>query len=205
MEDARLYMQGQERTARSSGQRQWLATGVSPSGPSRCERSALQPGQEEVDAMTQAAAAAKAKAGAEAEEIAREVSRRKKAEHNAKVAEAAMENIKKEAAKKKLEVLAAIEEEANDGLAGGTASRDTPAASSDQAAAAGRGPSCRSLPLSPSSEGGTLHHKPLPPARGARAALTSRATEPLSWEIIFNSPDDYLRPLRAKTMAPRCR
>ena len=58
---------------------------------------------------TQAAAAAKAKARAEAEEIAREVSRRKKAEHDARVAEAAMENVKKEAAKKKLEVLAAIE------------------------------------------------------------------------------------------------
>ena len=62
---------------------------------------------------TQAAAAAKAKARAEAEEIAREVSRRKKAEHDAKVAEAAMEDIKKTAARKKLEVLAAIEEEAN--------------------------------------------------------------------------------------------
>ena len=130
MEDARLYMQGQERTARTSGQRQWLARGVSPERAfeMRAARanSWAEFTQEEVDAMTpsmrhamttrlatQAAAAAKAKARAEAEEIAREVSRRKKAEHDAKVAEAAMENIKKEAAKKKLEVLAAIEEEAN--------------------------------------------------------------------------------------------
>ena len=30
VEDARLFLQGQERTARSSGQRQWLARGVSP-------------------------------------------------------------------------------------------------------------------------------------------------------------------------------
>ena len=131
MEDARLYMQGQERTAKSSGQRQWLARGVSPERAfeMRAARATTwaEFSQAEVDAMTpsmrhamttrsatQAAAAAKAKARAEAEEIAREVSRRKtKAEHDAKVAEAAMENIKKEAAKKKLEVLAAIEEEAN--------------------------------------------------------------------------------------------
>ena len=30
VEDAGLYMQGQERTARATGQRQWLARGVSP-------------------------------------------------------------------------------------------------------------------------------------------------------------------------------
>ena len=45
VEDARLYMQGQERTAKSSGQRQWLARGVSPSGRSRCGQLALLPGQ----------------------------------------------------------------------------------------------------------------------------------------------------------------
>ena len=126
VEDAKLYLQGQERTARSSGQRQWLARGVSPERAfeMRAARATSwnEFTQEEVDAMppsmrhavttrlaTQAAAAAKAKARAEAEEIAREVSRRKKAEHDAKVAEAAMEDIKKQAAKKKLEVLAAIE------------------------------------------------------------------------------------------------
>ena len=42
-EDARLYMQGQERTARSAGQRQCLARGVSPR--SRCELLALRAGQ----------------------------------------------------------------------------------------------------------------------------------------------------------------
>ena len=130
VEDAKLYLQGQERTARTSGQRQWLARGVSPERAfeMRAARATSwnEFTQEEVDAMppsmrhavttrlaTQAAAAAKAKARAEAEEIAREVSRRKKAEHDAKVAEAAMEDIKKQAARKKLEVLAAIEEEAN--------------------------------------------------------------------------------------------
>ena len=30
VEDAKLYLQGQERTARTTGQRQWLAWGVSP-------------------------------------------------------------------------------------------------------------------------------------------------------------------------------
>ena len=113
-------MQGQERTARTSPQRQWLARGVSPERAfeMRAARATswAEFSQAEVDAMapsmrhaittklaTQAAAAAKAKARAEAEEIAREVSRRKKAEHDAKVAEAAMESIKKDAAKKKLE------------------------------------------------------------------------------------------------------
>ena len=110
-----------------------------------------------------AAAAAKAKARAEAEEIAKEVSRRKKAEHDAKVAEAAMEDIKKQAAKKKLEVLAAIEEDTNAELlryeqqlkaakeeslrmawadaqpatSDAASSRDTPAASSNQDASSG--------------------------------------------------------------------
>ena len=127
VEDAKLYMQGQERTARLTGQRQWLARGGSPEREleKRAARaiSWAEFSQAEVDAMTpsmrramttrlatQAAAAAKAKARAEAEEIGREVSRRKKAERDARVAEAAMENVKKEAARKKLEVLAAIEE-----------------------------------------------------------------------------------------------
>ena len=130
VEDARLFLQGQERTARSSGQRQWLARGVSPERAFEMRAARATSWNEftqaEVDAMTpsmrhamttrlatQAAAAAKAKARAEAEEIAKEVSRRKKAEHDAKVAEAAIEDIKKQAAKKKLEVLAAIEEDAN--------------------------------------------------------------------------------------------
>ena len=183
VEDDRLFMQGQERTARTSGQRQWLARGVSPERAfeMRAARATswAEFSQAEVDAMTpsmrhamttrlatQAAAAAKTKARAEAEEIAKEVSRRKKAEHDAKVAEAAMDNIKKEAAKKKLEVLAAIEEEANAEIlryerqlqaakeeslkmswaeaqpatSDAASSRDTPAASSDQAASSGSWP-----------------------------------------------------------------
>ena len=183
VEDARLYMQGQERTAKSSGQRQWLARGVSPERAfeMRAARATTwaEFSQAEVEAMTpsmrhamttrfatQAAAAAKAKARAEAEEIARKVSRRKKAEHDAKVAEAAMENIKKEAAKKKMEVLAAIEEEANAEIlryerqlqaakeeslktawqdappaaSVAASSQDAPAASSDQAASSGQWP-----------------------------------------------------------------
>ena len=86
VEDARLYMQGQERTAKTSGERQWLARGVSPERAleMRAARATTwaEFSQEEVDAMTpskrhamttrfatQAAAAAKAKATAEAEEI----------------------------------------------------------------------------------------------------------------------------------------
>ena len=68
--------------------------------------------QEEVDAMgpvmkqslTRRLArheqdAAKAKARAEAEVIARELARKKKAEHDAKIAQAAMEAVKRDAAK----------------------------------------------------------------------------------------------------------
>ena len=174
VEDAKLFMQGQERTARTSPQRQWLARGVSPERAfeMRAARATswAEFSQAEVDAMapsmrhaittklaTQAAAAAKAKARAEAEEIAREVSRRKKAEHDAKVAEAAMESIKNS--------LAAIEEEANAEIlryerqlqaakeeslkmswadaqpatSDAASSRDTPAASSNQDAAASSG------------------------------------------------------------------
>ena len=56
MEDARLYMQGQERTARSAGQRQWLARGVSPERAleMRAARATTwaEFSQAEVDAMT---------------------------------------------------------------------------------------------------------------------------------------------------------
>ena len=56
VEDARLYMQGQERTARSSGQRQWLGRGVSPERAfeMRAVRATTwaEFSQEEVDAMT---------------------------------------------------------------------------------------------------------------------------------------------------------
>ena len=52
--------------------------------------------------------AAKAKARAEAEVIARELARKKKAEHDAKIAQAAMEAVKREAAKKREEALNAI-------------------------------------------------------------------------------------------------
>ena len=91
VEDARLFLQGQERTAGSSGQRQWLARGVSPERAFEMRAARATSWNEftqaEVDAMTpsmrhamttrlatQAAAAAKAKARAEAEEIAKEVS-----------------------------------------------------------------------------------------------------------------------------------
>lgn len=191
VEDAKLYLQGQERTARSSPQRQWLARGVSPERAfeMRAARATSwnEFSQQEIDAMppsmrhavttrlaTQAAAAAKAKARAEAEEIAKEISRRKKAEHDAKVAEAAMEDIKKQAAKKKLEVLAAIEEEANAEILryeqqlkaakeeslktawadaqpatpGAASSQDAPAASS-QDAMGGRGQEAKASPFPP--------------------------------------------------------
>ena len=56
VEDARLYMQDQERTARTSGQRQWFARGVSPERAfeMRAARASswAEFTQEEVDAMT---------------------------------------------------------------------------------------------------------------------------------------------------------
>ena len=52
--------------------------------------------------------AAKAKARAEAEVLAKEIARKKKAEHDARIAQAAMEEVKKEAAKKREEALNAI-------------------------------------------------------------------------------------------------
>ena len=56
--------------------------------------------------------AAKAKARAEAQAIAKEQARNKKAEHDAKLAQAAMDSVKKEAAKRREEALnASLQEE----------------------------------------------------------------------------------------------
>ncbi|CAE7305654.1 Otud3, partial [Symbiodinium microadriaticum] len=86
VEDAKLYMQGQARTARATGgQRQWLARGVSPERELE-KRAARATSWVEFTQAEIAAAAAKARARAEAEEKAKEISRLKKAEHDAKVA-----------------------------------------------------------------------------------------------------------------------
>ena len=222
VEDARLYLQGQERTARSSGQRQWLARGVSPERAFEMRAARVTSwaefSQAEVDAMppsmrhaittrlaTQAAAAAKAKARAEAEEIAREVSRRKKAEHDAKVAEAAMEDIKKQAAKKNLEVLAAIEEEANAEILRYERQLKAAKEESLKMSWADAQPATSQLPK-PTAKSQQRGRDATPQSATATTRQRSKskgganksgeAPEPLSWGDIFRSPDDYLRPLR---------
>ena len=201
VEDARLFMQGQERTARSSGQRQWLARGVSPERAfeMRAARATswAEFSQAEVDAMTPSMRHAMTT------RLATRCCRRKKAEHDAKVAEAAMENIKKEAAKKKLEVLAANEEEANAEIlryerqlqaakeeslktswaeaqpatSDAASSRDTPAASSNQGASSGSWPQLPK-PTAKSQQRGrdaTPQSATTRQRSKSKAALTSRA------------------------------
>ena len=111
-------------------QRLWLAGGRTASPQRALEYRALRAtswsefSQEEVDAMSELVKqsltrrlarheqdAAKAKARAEAEAIAKEQARKKKAEHDAKVAQAAMDSVKKEAARKRQEALDAILQE----------------------------------------------------------------------------------------------
>ena len=134
LEDARLAMEADQppaRPARDPGsQRLWLAGGRAASPQRDLEYRALSATawsdvtQEEIDAMgglmkqslTRRLAryeqdSAKAKARAEAETIAREQARKKKAEHDAKVAQAAMDSVKKEAAKRREEALNAILQE----------------------------------------------------------------------------------------------
>ena len=123
LEDARLAMEADQPPARpapgSGPQHLWLAGGRAASPQRDLEFRALRATawtdftQEEVAAMgpvmkqslTKRLArheqdAAKTKARAEAEVIAREVARKKKAEHDAKIAQAAMEAVKREAARK---------------------------------------------------------------------------------------------------------
>ena len=118
LEDARLAMEADQPPARPApnfgAQRLWLALGRAASPQRGLEYRALRATvwsdftQEEINAMgglmkqslTRRLAryeqdSAKAKARAEAEAIAREQARKKKAEHDAKVAQAAMEAVKR--------------------------------------------------------------------------------------------------------------
>ena len=77
-------------------------------------------------------------------------------------------------------------------------SRDTPAASSDQATSSGPWPQ---LPK-PTAKSQQRGRDATPQAATTRqkkggANKSGEAPEPLSWGDIFKSPDDYLRPLRA--------
>ncbi|CAE7469080.1 unnamed protein product, partial [Symbiodinium microadriaticum] len=171
--------------------------------------------------------AAKTKARAEAEVIAREVARKKKAEHDAKIAQAAMEAVKREAAKKRedaLNVNAILREEQlelekfeKDLAAAKKLSLGEEAEATD--------PSAASSSAGPSGGAATeLSRSKFPPlplrpeaksvVRGRTSETTDTATtrrrsksaanksgvgpEPtLSWNDIFANANTYLRPLRA--------
>ena len=125
--DAQLYMQGLREEnpaaatrASSPRGRAWLARGASPCR--MLEQRVLRATswsdftKEEVAAMSAAmrhslTSRLAAKARAEAEALAAEVSRRKKAEHQAKQITAAMEEAKKAAAKRREEALERLAEE----------------------------------------------------------------------------------------------
>ena len=169
--------------------------------------------------------AAKAKARAEAEVIARELARKKKAEHDAKVAQAAMEAVKREAAKKREEALNAIlreeqlelekfekELEAAKKLSLGeqvdasdpTAASSTAAPSTD-AATAQKQSAFPPLPLRPEAKSQVRGRtSEATDTAGTRRRSKSAANksgvgpEPsLSWNDIFANANTYLRPLRA--------
>ena len=127
--------------------------------------------------------AAKTKARAEAEVIAREVARKKKAEHDAKIAQAAMEAVKREAAKKREEALNAIllEEQlelekfekdlaaAKKLSLGGEADATDPSAASSSA-----GPSGVAATASSSTEPSGMKFPPLPLRPEAKSVVRGR-------------------------------
>ena len=169
--------------------------------------------------------AAKAKARAEAEAIAKEQARKKKAEHDAKVAQAAMDSVKKEAAKRREEALNAILQEEQLQLekyekeleAAKRLSLGEEVDASDPAAAS----SSATPPASTATEPSQSKFPPLPLRREAKSQVrgrTSDATDTaggrrrsksaanksgvgpgpsLSWGDIFANANTYLSPLRA--------
>ena len=169
--------------------------------------------------------AAKAKARAEAEVLAKEIARKKKAEHDARVAQAAMEEVKKEAAKKREEALNAIlreeqlelEKFEKDLAAAKKLSLGEEVDASDPAASSSAAP-----PAAPATEQKQSAFPPLPLRPEAKSQVRGRASdatgdsastrrrsksaanksgvgpEPtLSWGEIFANANTYLRPLRA--------
>ncbi|CAE7613211.1 unnamed protein product, partial [Symbiodinium necroappetens] len=245
LEDAKLAMDADQppaKPARDAGaQRFWLAGGRAASPQRDMEYRALRATawsdftQEEVDAMSsvtkqsltrrlarQEQDAAKAKARAEAEAIAKEQARKKKTEHDAKVAQAAMDSVKKEAARKREEALRAILEQEKlelekyeqDLEAARRASLGEEVDASDPAAAS----SSATPPASTATGTSRSTFPPLrPEAKSQVRGRTSDATdtaggrrrsksaanksgvgpEPsLSWGDIFGN-NTYLRPLRA--------
>ena len=168
---------------------------------------------------------AKAKARAEAEAIAREQARKKKAEHDAKVAQAAMEAVKREAAKKRQEALNAILQEEQLELekfekeleAAKKLSLGEEVDASDPAAAS----STAAPPTDTATDLKKSAFPPLPLRPEAKSQVRGRASdatdtagnrrrsksaanksgvgpEPsLSWNDIFANANTYLRPLRA--------
>ena len=157
------------------------------------------------------------------EAIAKEQARKKKAEHDAKVAQAAMDSLKKEAARKREEALRAILEQEKlelekyeqDLEAARRASLGEEVDASDPAAAS----SSATPPASAATGTSRSTFPPLrPEAKSQVRGRTSDATdtaggrrrsksaanksgvgpEPsLSWGDIFGNPNTYLRPLRA--------
>ena len=186
--------------------------------------------QEEVDAMgpvikqsltrrlaRQEQDAAKAKARAEAEVLAKEIARKKKAEHDARVATAAMEEVKKEAAKKREEALNAIlreeqlelEKYEKELAAAKKLSLGEEVDASDPAASSSAAP-----PTATATERKQSSFPPLPLRPEAKSQVRGRASdarrrsksanksgvgpEPtLSWNDIFANANTYMRPLRA--------
>ena len=248
LEDARLVMEADQPPARpapgSGPQRLWLAGGRTASPQRELEFRALRASawtdftQEEVDAMgpvmkqsltrrlaRQEQDAAKAKARAEAEVLAKEIARKKKAEHDARVAQAAMEEVKREAAKKREEALNAILREEQLELE--KFEKDLAAAKklSLGEEASATDPSAASSTAGPSDGAATELSQgkfpPLPLRPEAKSVVRGRASdttdsastrrrsksaanksgvvpEPsLSWGEIFADANTYLRPLRA--------
>ena len=124
--------------------------------------------------------AAKAKARAEAEVLAKEIARKKKAEHDARVAQAAMEEVKKEAAKKREEALNAIlceeqlelEKFEKDLAAAKKLSLGEEVDASDPAASSSAAP-----PAAPATEQKQSAFPPLPLRPEAKSQVRGRASD----------------------------
>ncbi|CAE7721265.1 unnamed protein product, partial [Symbiodinium sp. KB8] len=230
LEDARLAMEADDQPATQTldpgSQRLWLAGGRSASPQRELEyrlraTSWSEFSQEEVDAMSELMKqsltrlarheqdAAKAKARAEAEAIAKELARKKKAEHDAKEEQLELEKFEKELeAAKKLslgeEVDATDPTAASSAMPAGGAASTAAGPSGDDAT----GPSQSKFPPLP------LRPEAKSQVRGRGSDATDSATsrrrskssanksgigpEPtLSWSEIFADANTWMRPLRA--------
>ncbi|CAE7877289.1 unnamed protein product [Symbiodinium sp. KB8] len=234
LEDARLAMEADDppatQTRDPGSQRLWLAGGRTASPQRDLEYRALRAtawsefSQEEVDAMSSLMKqsltrrlarheqdSAKAKARAEAEAIAKELARKKKAEHDARVAQAAMDSVKKESARKRQEALDAILQEEQLQLErfekeleaakkfsfGGEVDATDPTAASSSAVPAGGVASGAAGPSGvDATEPSQSKFPPLPSAHESAANKSGTGPEPsLSWSDIFAAANTYLRPL----------